>query len=54
MLGVVAVSLAFFGAVDAAEADTFMALVAQDFDRVAVEDGNDMAGEVGGVSRGRS
>jgi hypothetical protein len=40
-------------AIDAAEADTFRMGVVQDFDRVAVEDGDNGAGEVGGVSRGR-
>ena len=40
--------LALFWTVDAAEADTFRVLVVQDFDGVAVEDGNDGAGEVGG------
>ena len=45
-LGVVAVGLPFLRAVDAIEADTFRALVVQDFDRVAVEDRDDGAGEV--------
>ena len=35
------------GAVDSAEADTFNVLVVQDFDGVAIEDGNDGASEVG-------
>ena len=38
---------------DTVEADTFSLLDVQDFDGVAVEDADDMAGEVGGVSRGR-
>ena len=33
-------------AVDAAEPDTLRVGVVQDFDRVAVEDGDDLAGEV--------
>ena len=36
----------FLRAVDAAESDTFRVLVVQDFDGVAVEDGDDGAGEV--------
>jgi hypothetical protein len=39
--------LALLGAVDAAEADTLRVGVVQDFDGVAVEDGDDGAGEVG-------
>jgi hypothetical protein len=39
--------LAFLGAVDAAQADTLMGGVVQDFNRVAVEDGDDGTGEVG-------
>ncbi len=42
--------LAFLGAVDTAEADAFRALVVQDFDGIAVEDGDDEAGEVGNGS----
>jgi hypothetical protein len=38
--------LAFLGAVDAAEADTFSVLVVQDFDGIAVEDRDDGAREV--------
>lgn len=39
--------------VDAAEPDAFGVLVVQDFDGVAVEDGDDMIREVGGESRDR-
>ena len=42
MLGVVAVGLAFLRAVDPAEADAFSAIVMQDFEGVAVEDGDDL------------
>jgi hypothetical protein len=35
-------------AIDAAEADAFSVAIVQDFDGVAVEDGDDGAGEVGG------
>jgi hypothetical protein len=41
--------LALLGAVDAFEADAFGAGVVQNFDRIAVENGNDGAGEVGGT-----
>jgi hypothetical protein len=37
---------AFLRAVDAAQADTLRVSVMQDFNRVAVEDGDDGAGEV--------
>ena len=47
LLRSLAVGLAFLWAVDAAEADTFRVVVVQDFDGVAVEDGDDGAGEVG-------
>ena len=47
MLGVVAVGLALFWTVDAAEADAFRVVVVQDFELVAVEDGDDRAGEIG-------
>jgi hypothetical protein len=40
-------------AVDAAEADTFRVLIVQHFEGIAVEDGDDMTREIGGVSRGR-
>jgi hypothetical protein len=44
--------LALLGAVDAPEAETFTVLEVQDFERVAVVDGDDEAGEVGGTVRG--
>jgi hypothetical protein len=47
LLGAFAVGLTFFRAVDAVEPDTFSAGVVQDFDGVAVEDGNDGPREVG-------
>jgi hypothetical protein len=47
LLGSLAVGLAFLRAVDPTETDTFMALVVQNFDGVAVEDADDGAGEVG-------
>lgn len=53
MLRSLAVGLAFFRAVDATETDTLRVGVVQDFDGIALEDGNNGAGEVGGVSRGR-
>ena len=46
LLGSRAVRLAFSRAVDAAEADAFRVLVVEDFDGVAVEDGDDWAGKV--------
>lgn len=45
--------LAFLRAVDVAEADAFRPLVVQDFDGVAVEDGDDGAGEVGSLRDGK-
>ena len=42
-----AACLAFLRAVDPAEADALRVLVVQDFDGVAVEDGDDGTGEVG-------
>ena len=45
VLGLLAVGLALFWTVDAAEPDTFSALVVEDFDGVAVEDGDDGAGK---------
>ena len=42
------VRLAFLRAVNPAQADTFRAVIVQDFDGVAVKDGGGMAGEVGG------
>ena len=50
-LGSRAVGLAFLRAVDAAEADTFSMMAVQDFEGVAVEDGNDGAGEIVCMSR---
>jgi hypothetical protein len=47
VLVVVAVGLAFLRAVDPAEADPFGVLVVQNFEGIAVEDGDDGAGEVG-------
>ena len=47
MLGFLPVGLTFFWAVDPAETDTFSAFVVEDFDGVAVEDGDDRAREVG-------
>ena len=38
--------MAFLLAVDAAEADTFSMVAVQDFERVAVENGDDGAGEI--------
>jgi len=46
MLCVVAVGLAFLRTVDAAEADTLRAGVVQNFDGVAVKDGDDEAGTI--------
>jgi hypothetical protein len=43
LLGLLAVSLAFLRAVDAAEADTFsVVVVVQDLEGLAVEDGDDV------------
>jgi hypothetical protein len=52
LLGSLAEGLAFLRTVDPAEADTFRVLVVQDFDCVAVEDRDDVGGEVGGKRRG--
>jgi hypothetical protein len=52
LLGFLTVGLTFLRAVDAVEADTFGAVVVQDFDGVAVEDGDDEA--VGSVRETRS
>jgi len=41
-----AVGLAFLRAVDAVEADALRVVIVQDFDGVAVEDGDDLAGEI--------
>jgi len=46
LLGSLAVGLALFWTVDAVEADTFRVVIVQDFERVAVKDGDDGAGEV--------
>jgi len=54
VLGVVAVGLALLRTVNTAEADTFSAVVVQDFEGIAVEDGDDGAGEVGGPQFARS
>jgi hypothetical protein len=43
--------LAFLRAVNADEADAFRVLVVEDFEGIAVEDGDDGAGEVG-IGRG--
>ena len=48
MLGACAERLAFLLAVDPAETDAFSFVVVQDFECVAVEEGDDGAGEVGG------
>ena len=45
MLSVVAVGLALLWAVNPAEADAFRVLVVQNFEGVAIEDGDDLAGE---------
>lgn len=46
MFGSLAVGLAFLRAIDAAESDAFRVLVLQDFDAVAVEDGDDQPTEI--------
>ena len=51
VLGALTERLAFLRAIDAVEADTFRLLVVQDFDGVAVEDGDDLAGESVGALR---
>jgi hypothetical protein len=43
VLGVLALSLAFLGAVDAVQTDAFRVLVVQDFDGIAVEDSDYLA-----------
>jgi hypothetical protein len=50
VLGFLAVSLAFLRTVDPAETDAFRVLVVEDFEVVAVEDGDDGAGEVGSTA----
>ena len=47
MLGFLPVGMALLRAVDAAEADAFMMLGVQNLDGVAVEDADNLAGEVG-------
>lgn len=49
MLGVVLEGLTFLRAVDAAETYAFSMVAIQHFDGVAVEDGNDRAGELSRV-----
>jgi len=44
-------NLAVFRAVDAVQADAFSVVVVQDFDGVAVENGDDGAGEVSQCSK---
>jgi hypothetical protein len=53
LLRVLAIRLAFLWAVDAGKTDAFRVLVVQDFDGVAVEDGDDGAGEIGSYERCR-
>jgi hypothetical protein len=48
VLGSLPIGLAFLRAIDAAEADAFRLAVVQNVEGVAVEDGNDGAGEVSG------
>ena len=50
LLRSLAEGLAFLRAIDPAEADAFRVLVVQDFEGVAVEDGDDLAEEVGSES----
>jgi hypothetical protein len=52
LLGSHAVSLTFLWAINATQADTFGAVVVQDFDGVAVENGYDEAREVSNGSGG--
>lgn len=52
LLRSLAEGLLFLRTIDAAEADAFRVLVVQDFEGVAVEDGDDGAGEVGGIGLG--
>jgi hypothetical protein len=52
LLGSLAEGLALLWAVDPAEADAFSFVVAHNFDGVAVEDGDDGAGEVSNGSGG--
>ncbi len=48
-----ALGLALLRAVNATEAEAVSMVAIQDFDRIAVEDGDHGVGEVGGVRRGR-
>ena len=48
VLGFVAKGLAFLRTVDAAQADALRVGIVQDFDGVAIEEGDDRAGEVSG------
>jgi hypothetical protein len=47
MLPSLAVGLAFLRTVDPAEADAFSVVVVQDFNSVAIEDGDDFSGKRG-------
>jgi hypothetical protein len=47
VLGIVAVCLTLLRAVNPTETDTFGSAAVQDFDGIAVEDGDDGAGEIG-------
>jgi len=46
LLGSLAEGLALLWAIDATETDTFRAVIVQDFEGVAVEDGDDGTGEI--------
>lgn len=46
MLGILPIGLPLLRAVDAMESNAFGVLVVQNFDGIAVEDGDDLAGEV--------
>ena len=45
--------MALFGAVDTAEADMLRVMIAEDFDGIAIEDGNDGAGKAGDSHNGK-
>ena len=49
MFGVVTERLTFLRAIDPTEADTLSAVVVRDFNRVAVENGDNGAGEADGL-----
>jgi hypothetical protein len=51
MLRLLAVGLVFLWAIDAVEANAFRVVIVQDFNGVAVEDADDGAGEIRGMSR---